>query len=58
MTMLTKIISGLVLLAVIATGAVSFVASTSDTAEARGFNCRLNPARCDNQIKTPKTFKN
>ncbi len=39
---------------------IGFVGSTMVTstpaAAQRGFGCQINPSRCDNQLRTPRTF--
>ena len=42
--------------ALIATCFIGVSVATSGSAEARGFGCRLNASRCDNQLNTPRTF--
>jgi hypothetical protein len=45
------------MVAAISTGFIGVsVVSSSSAAAQRGFGCQLNPARCHNQLNTPKTF--
>jgi hypothetical protein len=54
MPMLDKLLAGLLMAAVLGTGAIGWVAVSTGTAEAAGTACQINPARCLTPPKKPR----